>query len=85
MWITGAVIAAIALMAIVAYAIWQEWANLVLGAWLIASPWLIGFTHTRAMHFAIGIGCVVVFMAAIELILDYDSRDKVSTGSSREG
>jgi SPW repeat len=73
LWATGAAIAVISLAAIVAYAKWEEWANLLLGLWLIVSPWILGFTHTSAMHFAIGIGCVVAFMAALELFLLYDA------------
>lgn len=69
LWISGAAIAVISLGAIAAFTRWDEWANLFLGFWLIASPWLLGFTHTRAMHFSIGIGVVVAFMAGLELML----------------
>jgi len=71
-WASGAAIAAISLVAIAAYANWEEWANFALGLWLVASPWLLGFAHTRAMHFSIGVGVVVAFMAALELWLVYD-------------
>src|SRR5215470_10819178 len=71
---SGAAIAAISLAAIVAYASWEEWANLLLGLWLIASPWILGFTHTRAMHFSIGLGAVVAFLAMLELWLVYEAR-----------
>ena len=52
---TGAVIAVVSLGAIAAYANWEEWINLLLGVWLIASPWLLGFAHTRAMHVSIAL------------------------------
>jgi len=77
LWVSGAAIAAISLAAMVAYASWEEWANLLLGLWLIASPWILGFTHTRTMHFAIGIGIVVAFMAALELWLQYEATHPV--------
>ena len=48
-------------------------ANLLLGIWLIASPWALGFAHTRAMHFSIGVGVTVAFLAALELWLVYDA------------
>ncbi len=73
LWATSAVIAVISLAAIVAYKDWEEWANLLLGLWLIGSPWLLGFAHTRAMHFSIGIGLVVAFLAALDLWLHYDA------------
>ena len=72
LWATGAVIAVISLAAMIAYKDWEEWANLLLGLWLVASPWLLGFAHTRAMHLAIGIGIVVAFLAALDLWLHYD-------------
>jgi SPW repeat-containing protein len=71
---TGAAIAILSLAAMVAFSIWEEWANLLLGCWLIVSPWLLGFAHTRAMHFSIVAGAVVVFMATIELWLVYEAK-----------
>ncbi|OKO71519.1 SPW repeat protein [Bradyrhizobium sp. NAS96.2] len=70
--ISGAAIAIMSLAAIAAFAIWEEWINLFVGCWLIVSPWLLGFTHTRAMHFAIAAGAVVAFMALLELWLEYE-------------
>ena len=43
-WIVGIALGVLAVAAISAFAEWEEWANLVLGLWLIASPWLLGFT-----------------------------------------
>jgi len=71
-WAEGAVIGAISIGAMVAYANWAEWANVALGIWLVVSPWLLGFTHTRAMHFSIVIGAAIAYFAIIELWLQYD-------------
>lgn len=68
-WVSGAAVALIAVAAIFSYANWKEWLNVLLGVWLIASPWLLGFAHTKAMHFSIGIGIAVAFMALTELII----------------
>jgi len=73
LWVSSAIIALISLGAIVAYASWEEWTNLFLGIWLAVSPWVIGFAHTRAMHFSIAIGAAVAFLAALELWLRYDA------------
>ncbi len=73
MWASGAVLGLISLAAMIAYKDWEEWANLLLGLWLIISPWLLGFAHTRAMHFSIGFGVVVAFLAALDLWLHYDA------------
>src|SRR3974390_2389681 len=70
---SGAAIALLSLVAMFAYASWQEWANLLLGIWLIVSPWLLGFAHTRAMHYSIGVGVAVAFFSALELWLVYDA------------
>lgn len=72
-WVSGAAIALIAVAAIFSYANWREWLNVLLGVWLIASPWLLGFAHTKAMHFSIGI---VALMALTELlIVNYPSTE----------
>src|SRR4051794_1177925 len=68
---SGAAVAVISLAAIVAFANWEEWALLLLGLWLIVSPWVLGFPHTSAMHLSIGIGFAVSFLAALELWLVY--------------
>jgi hypothetical protein len=73
LWAGGIVIAAISLAAIVAYANWEEWANVAVGLWLVASPWVLGFAHTRAMHYSIGIGVVVAYFALLELWLQYEA------------
>jgi hypothetical protein len=70
---SGAAIALMSLAAIFAYASWQEWTNLLLGIWLIVSPWLLGFAHTGAMHYSIGIGVTVAFFSALELWLLYEA------------
>jgi hypothetical protein len=70
---SGAAIALLSLVAMFAYASWQEWANLLLGIWLIVSPWLLGFAHTSAMHYSIGVGLAVAFFSALELFLVYDA------------
>jgi hypothetical protein len=69
LWASGAAIAAMSVAAIIAFAKWEEWLNLLLGAWLIVSPWALGFTHTRAMHVSIAVGALVAFVAALELWL----------------
>jgi hypothetical protein len=68
-WVSGAAIAAIAIAAIVAFSDWEEWLNLLLGIWLVISPWVLGFVHTKAMHVSILIGVMVAFIAGLELWL----------------
>jgi hypothetical protein len=68
-WVTGGLVSLFSLMALVAFRTWDEWANLALGAWLLVSPWLLGFPHTRAMHITTGVGLVVLYLSGLELWL----------------
>jgi hypothetical protein len=83
--LSGAAIAILSLAAMLAFASWEEWTNLLLGVWLIVSPWVLGFAHTHAMHISIAVGVVVAFLAAIELFLVHDAArpDQPSQVSSR--
>src|SRR5262249_704546 len=72
-WAVGAAIVVLSLAAIMLFAEWEEWLNLLLALWLIASPWILGFAHTRAMHWAIGLGTVSLFLTALEIwVIHYD-------------
>lgn len=66
----------LSLAAMIAFAMWEEWVNLALGLWLVVSPWLLGFAHTRAMHFGVSIGAVIAFLAALELWLRFDAAER---------
>ena len=68
-WVSGILICLFSLVALLAFREWDEWANLVLGAWLIGSPWLLGFPHTRAMHVTTAVGLVVFYLSGLELWL----------------
>ncbi|MBY0561402.1 SPW repeat protein [Hyphomicrobium sp.] len=61
--IVGAVIALLALAALFAFRVWEEWISAVLGAWLIIAPWVLGFsgnaTATRT-SVVIGIAAIVL-------------------------
>ena len=66
--IAGIVIVVLALAALWAYAIWEEWLNLIVGLWVLVSPWALKFQatgHAMAVHVVIGIQVAV--LAAIEL------------------
>ena len=82
--ISAVAIGAISIAAMLAFVWWEEWINLLLGLWLIVSPWLLGFAHTRAMHFSIAIGAVVAFMAALEIWLVKDKEDEARHPELRE-
>ena len=83
LWASGAVIAVISLAALIAYRDWEEWANFLLGLWLVVSPWLLGFAHTHAMHFSISLGIVVSFLAILDLWLHYDATHLAASQQDR--
>lgn len=64
-WILGVIIAVAALAALAQYHEWEEWVSLVFGAWLIVSPWVLGFTAaTAALWNHVIVGLLVAGMAA---------------------
>jgi SPW repeat len=68
-WVSGVIVALTSVAAIVAFSDWAEWVNLALGLWLIASPWVLGFAHTKAMHISIFAGIIITYLASLELWL----------------
>src|SRR5437868_12989046 len=68
-WISGLLIALAAIVALIAFAEWEEWIALAFGLWTMVAPWVLGFvgTNTAATqaHFVIGI--LVAALAAWEL------------------
>ncbi len=63
--IAGIFIAVLSIAAIAAFAVWEEWLNLVAGLWLIVSPWLLGFQDSEAMAGYVVIGAIVAGLAAV--------------------
>lgn len=63
-WVCGGLIAVAAIAAYIAAKPWQHWLSAALGAWLIASPWALGFAALQlATYNAVAIGAVVVLLA----------------------
>lgn len=45
---------------------WQDWVNVVIGLWLVASPWALGFADERAPALtAWALGAAVVAFSAL--------------------
>lgn len=66
----GALIAA-SLGAMLMPQAWEEWAEAVLGLWMVLSPWVLGFSHrTEAMFVALMVGMVVVMLSLWTLATD---------------
>lgn len=62
--IVGAVIVVLALAALFAFRVWEEWVSAVLGAWLIVAPWILNFSgHATAAGTSVFIGIATLVLA----------------------
>ena len=68
-FVSGAILVVMSLLAIVAFREWEEWTNLAIGGWILASPWVLQFPHKSAMRVAVTVGGIVVFLSLLELWL----------------
>ena len=67
--IVGIFISALAMMAVAVPQAWEEWSKVALSVWLLASPWLLGFSHqTVARDNIMIIGLIVVVLSLWSLI-----------------
>lgn len=67
-WIVGAAIAVSAGLALRNLKPWEEWANLILGGWMIISPWVFGYTIERGLLWnSLLIGAVVATLSGIAI------------------
>jgi SPW repeat len=67
-WVSALVIGALAIGALGAFREWEEWLNLLAGIWVVAAPWVIGFTAiTYAMWAHVVLGLLVAAAAAWEI------------------
>ena len=78
--IIGLLIAVLSIAALAAFAVWEEWLNLVAGLWLIATPWLFSFEDSNAVMIDVMIGIVVVVLATFEIWLAIGRRQGGPTG-----
>ena len=47
---------------------WEEWLNVVLGAWLVVCPWVFGATAALARANFVIVGAVVLLLAIYEML-----------------
>ena len=63
-WIIGAVVAILSIAALTQMQIWEEWVNLLLGAWLFISPWVLRFSSNSTISWNAWIVGVLIFLVA---------------------
>ena len=65
LWISGGLIIVLSLAAIMDYRTWEEWLSALIGAWLIASPWIFDYSAATAMTWSTVVaGAVLVVLGA---------------------
>lgn len=45
--IVGVAALVLAVMSLASRKLWEEWVNIVMGLWLVISPWVLGFSNVR--------------------------------------
>jgi SPW repeat len=78
--VTGLVLVAVSIAALTAFAVWQEWVNLIVGLWLIVSPWILSFQSVEAVRIEVTIGIIVAVFAKNELWF----RSQLKSGPSHQ-
>lgn len=79
--IVGIIIAVLAIAALSAFAVWEEWLNLIVGLWAVISPWVLGFhARTTEMTAHVVIGILVAVLAAIEIWITSQNPPRLTTG-----
>ncbi|MBN8964835.1 MAG: SPW repeat protein [Rhizobiales bacterium] len=68
-FVAGALVVLVSMLALAAFAEWEEWVNLAIGCWLLVSPFVLDFPHKTGMHVAIVVGVTVTFLSLLELWL----------------
>jgi hypothetical protein len=66
-WIVGALIVLMALLAVLNLKLWEEWTNVIAGAWLFFSPWVFGYAKpgNQLLWISLAAGLAVVVLSGI--------------------
>jgi SPW repeat len=64
--LVGFLLIAIEFVEFSAFRVWEEWINVILGAWLVAWPWVLGAALMPTVNFVI-VGLLVLGLALYEI------------------
>ena len=65
--ITGILIILAEMMTLSVYQAWEEWINVILGAWLIICPWVLGISSSAVRANLVVVGLLVLTLAIYEI------------------
>lgn len=78
-YVVGVVIAVLSAAALWQFQKWEEWLSAVFGAWLVISPWVLGFSASQVRTWnQIVVGIIVGAVAFWSGIAEHDIRRLVS-------
>jgi len=78
-WLSGILIAAVAIAALGAFAEWEEWLNVIVGLWVAASPWLVDFSaNVTATRLHVIVGILVAVVGAVRIWLVHSNPPRVA-------
>jgi hypothetical protein len=78
-YVVGVVIAVLSAAALWQFQKWEEWLSAVFGAWLVISPWVLGFSASQVPTWnQIVVGIIVGAFAFWSGIAEHDIRRLVS-------
>jgi len=77
--VVGIIIGTLSVMAIAIPQVWEEWTKVILGVWLLASPWLLGFSHQAVARDNIIIVGLVVTALSLWSLARRDTAQQVPT------
>ncbi len=77
----GLFIALLAVAALAAFAVWEEWFSLIAGLWLIGMPWLLGFEDGDTITICLVTGTIVAALAAFKIWLVHLGDRQVTLGN----
>ena len=68
-YLIGLAVVIIAVAALFTWRAWEEWTNVVLGGWLLISPWALGYSaSTGLMWNAVITGVLIVLFAGWTIV-----------------
>jgi hypothetical protein len=65
--IVGAVLLALEVVALSAFGVWEEWGNILIGAWLVLSAFFLPIVSVAARLNFVIVGAIVIALALFEL------------------
>jgi hypothetical protein len=83
--LSGAAAVVLGVTAMFVFRIWEEWLDIALGAWLIASPWVLVFTYAQETMWSAITSGVVIAVMGIWITLEITGKYAASAARSMFG